>query len=884
MSIFKSLTKITVAAICGLTIIINAASAVNAQDSAQDILKKIAGQKAGTVDAGASTTDKSRDNAQAIEQKTAPVIGRAAPVLKQFSAIELAYQNRAGQAALRQQLVDAVSEGRQAYVRGGSAGNEDMIDQLDQQLLQHYGHDMFANLSTVSGSYLGEMSPDYVIGVGDEFSVSLVGANPQSYVVKVDREGKLLVPGLNPMNVAGKTFGTVRTSLSEQIESALVGTELYLSMGGLRRFTVQLFGEVNRPGTVVVDSSADLLTVIARAGGIRKSGSLRNIKVITNGKSRIVDFYDLIFGGEVDLSIIDGARIVVPPIGNTVAIQGRVLHPGIFEISESDTIGLDDFISISGGLLRKNGNLYRRNYIDEEGRTKLGIIRSDKAIVQINDLVTVYYDSWKPERGVRAAGNVRSPQSFILEDRPTVSSLIKDGEMLGDEFYPYFAVLRTKDEPNGRFYFKPINLKTILAKAEDVNLRDEDSFIVFSRAHMDFLSSPQVKAALYGGGGGCRSLVELRKNQPSGRFDHVRSLVGAESVIATPEMACPAIFEETDGLLPFVLEHALAVQGSIRASGLFPVTGDVSLKELVAYSGGLSRNVDLRHVEESSVAGGTDLRIVRVSHDFTQTNMSTVHVQSGSRYTFYSSDEKLEIGTVSISGEVNRPGTYAIRRGEKLTDVIERAGGLTREAYPFGSIFTRVSLRERESRNLRRAANEMKDALLFASLKHRDMVMGADVVALAMSTLDADDTLGRMVIETDPDVLAARPEEDTYLEPGDLLYIPSTPSYVIMSGDVLNATSLHYDPNKTVKDYIREAGGITQTADEDSIYIVQPNGEAQRVTKSFWKKKELVITPGTTIFVPKNMTPFNSMMLIKDITSILSQMALSAASIAVISR
>ena len=861
----------------------------------QDIIKKMTGKdKELAKKMGAQfeddkdkieTVDESRKDAEELEEGGAPIIGRLAPVMKQYSALEIAYQDRAGQGDLREELAEAVSEARKAFFVGRSAGNEDLIDRLNHDLLQHYGHDMFENMSVVSGMQLGRIPDNYIVGVGDEFSVNLIGASSDSFLVKVDREGKLLVPGLPPIQVAGQTFGFVNEVLQEKVKSSLVGTELYLSMGGLRRYTVQLFGEVNRPGTIIVDSSSDLLTAIARAGGIRRSGSLRQVKVISGGETRTVDFYNLIYGGDIDLSLVDGARIIVPPIGPTVAISGEVLHPGIYELSSgTEKIDLKDLIKISGSLLRKNGNLYIRNYVSEEGRTKLGLIDDIDTTIDVNDVVTVYYDSWKPERGVRAVGNVRSPQSFILADRPTISALIKDGEMLGDEFYPYFAVLKTKDEPNGRFYFKPINLKTILASAEDVALRDEDEFIVFSRDHINFLSSPEVKAALYGGGEGCSSLGELRSGGITGRFDHIRSLVGPESVIATEEMECPGVFEMIDGLLPFVLEHTLAVQGAIRTSGLYPVTGKVSLRDLVAYAGGLSRNVDLEYVEESTIEDDGDLTIGRQNFDFTQESFSAVTVKAGSRYTFFARDEMLEVGTVLMQGEVRRPGQYSIRRGETLYDLIKRAGGLTDEAYPLGAVFTRERLREQETRNLRRAANDIKDALLFASLKHRDLNMSDEVVQLALTTVEEADVVGRMVVVTDPDVLEVRPETDTLLEGGDILFIPRTPNYVNLAGDVLNATSLHYDPNKTIHDYLNEAGGPTATADEDRIYIVRPNGEAQRVKKSFWSKSDIVITPGTTIFVPKDMTPFNGMILVKDLSTILSQLALSAASIAVINR
>lgn len=871
-----------------------------------------------------SKVDESRSTANrdiASEELANPSLATPAPTLKEFSPIELEYQNRAGQDALREQLIATVQKSRVAYAEGKSAGNEDDIRMMEQKLLQQFGHELFEGSKSVSGIYLGRIQDSYIIGVGDELLITLVGNNASSSMIAVDMEGKVVVEGLKPLSVAGRTFGDVRQDLSNQVKTSMVGTELYLSMGGLRRVNVQVLGQVKQPGTVVVDSSSDLLAVLIKSGGINKAGSLRRVKIVSKGKTRTVDLYDVLLGKAVDLSVSDGARIIVPIIGKTVAIEGKILRPGIYELAEGQALTLQELLSLGGGILRPGGNLYRRSFVSQDGRIKLASLRDEKSEMTAGDLISVYYESWRPERGVGASGHVRSIQSFILEDKPTVAALLKKGEMLKDNAYPYFSVLRRQDKITGKFNYQALNLAPIISGVHDVDLTEGDELIVLSESDIRFLNSKTLRNAImytkpvyktkqpsannssqYETNGEpqpefqaqsemCLSVKPLIKERGSSRFDRVTTLYGASSSPVMDETDntkedCAEIFEDKELLLPFVLEHVVALQGAVRSSGLFPVVDNVSIGELVSFAGGLIKHADLTHVDSAIVHDDNGLSIERRMYDFTTKSMFSVAVEAGSRFTFHARNFDLEVGSILMQGEVKRPGRYAIMRGDTLSSVIIRAGGLTENAYPYGSVFTRTRVREQQQEHMRKAVRDIRGALAYAALKKENVEINDSIISLLMAEPEQVeiDVLGRMVVEADPDVLAARSELDVIVEPDDILFVPSRPSYVLLAGDVVNAGALQFDASKTVADYLSQAGGLQVTADDDRIYVVYPNGIAEPVRRSFWSKANITLTPGTTIVVPKNLSPIDGLSIAREVTSILSQMAVSVASLAIITR
>ncbi|RME64281.1 MAG: hypothetical protein D6782_08605, partial [Alphaproteobacteria bacterium] len=353
------------------------------------------------------------------------------------------------------------------------------------------------------------------------------------------------------------------------------------------------------------------------------------------------------------------------------------------------------------------------------------------------------------------------------------------------------------------------------------------------------------------------------------------------------QRACPALFEDNPRLLQYTLEHVVSVTGAVRRPSVLPVAQSLDLESLLALAGGFSRDADRTKVEvidfsmrNGEAAPGLERQV------FSAEDISTadILVKPGSGVQVRSQIEAQEIGGILLAGEFKHPGVYIIERGEKLSQVIARAGGLTDQAYPYGAVFTRRSVKEAQQEGFRRTARELNAALVSAALKNNadgEAIRAVRELAQVAATIEVP---GRVVIEADPRVLALRPDLDLVVEPGDTLTMPKRPTHVLALGDLLNPGALQFVRGKTVASYVREAGGAQASADKGRMFLVYPNGVAQPVDTSAWSRARYKVPPGSTIIVPKDTEPLAGLQLTREIVTILSQLTLSAASVAVISR
>jgi protein involved in polysaccharide export with SLBB domain len=246
-------------------------------------------------------------------------------------------------------------------------------------------------------------------------------------------------------------------------------------------------------------------------------------------------------------------------------------------------------------------------------------------------------------------------------------------------------------------------------------------------------------------------------------------------------------------------------------------------------------------------------------------------------------------GSANVQGEVRFTGTYQITRGEHLSDLMARAGGLTSIAYPYGTVFLRKSAQETERAGYIRAASEIEEQLVGAmthgSLGNSRLDAGTFATLQGfVNQLRNQKASGRVTITADPSVLATKPELDPLLEPGDTIYIPQRPSTISVLGQVMQPGSLPYQSGETVRQYIQMAGGYGPDSDDDNTFIVLPDGSARRIDSSWFNFSSESLPPGSTIVVPRDLTPVDVGQLVINVTSILSQLAVTTASLAVLAK
>ena len=349
----------------------------------------------------------------------------------------------------------------------------------------------------------------------------------------------------------------------------------------------------------------------------------------------------------------------------------------------------------------------------------------------------------------------------------------------------------------------------------------------------------------------------------------------------------------TDMLVRMATDHLIWVLDQVKEPGPYLSAGAPTLEDMLQIAGGPLDRADLSSVEVTStivdpLAGVS--RTERVAYkgapgDFRRVTLRPLDVVR-LRPVFSDRDQ----GQVAIAGQVRFPGSFDITRAERLSSLLERAGGLTEEGYAYGAIFTRraAAIAEREG-NLREARELESQALtpspLSLGANEQDPSQRLQFANTLAQQLRDTPVLGRIAVTADPAILRVRPELDVLLEPGDYLYIPKRPSTVTVSGEVLNNGTIQYETGLTVRDYIERAGGTTQGADSGRTFVVLPDGSARPVSESWLSfNNTTMIPPGSTIIVPRDVQPFSLGPFVRDMTQIISQIAITAASLAVISK
>jgi protein involved in polysaccharide export with SLBB domain len=793
-------------------------------------------------------------------------------------------------------------------------------DRLADPTLKQFGYDLFQSASSTPGGLTGAVGEDYVIGVGDDVIVQFQGATNDSKTARVNRDGRLIVGALPPISAAGRSIAAVTRDLQAATRRTLLGTEVFISLGSVRAVTIFVGGEVDRPGQYNLTALSDVSSALAQAGGVRRSGSLRNVRIVRGGASISVDLYGLIgIGSPPSVRLRDGDRIIVPVIGDTVAISGSVSRPGIYEIRKGATLG--SVLDYAGGALRPRGNQIAISRIAADGSEQYLRAASLATGLVPGDAVQLTGGSAGGSSGrVVLRGFVANPGARALVSAPTVRDLLGEVGDLKSETYLQMAVLIRRDPATAARVFEPVNLLEALTSRPGVALRSDDRLYVFSRNDIDFLNRTPVRRIVLGQANtltDCAALDRLEtlvRDSQTARFTVVTrgafivERAGQSDVAATggnvgtasrrgdevlrtgddkvgersSGSRCPAVFEEEPELLPVLIENAVAVGGSVRRPGAYPIAGTISAADLAAVAEGVLSSASEMTLDVSRATGSTIVQ-ERFATEGYPTALARTMLRPGDDLRFNAAQAQFEPGGVLLTGEFNRPGLYSIRKGETLSQLVARAGGLSPLAYPYGAIFTRRAVKELQQEGLRRTSRELTNGLLAVSARKDSSGDGLIAAQQLIQQLASVEAPGRMVVEADPRVLALRGDLDTVLESGDAIVMPKRPNFVLALGDVSNPGALQFVQNKSVSEYLRETGGSLSSADKSRIFVVLPNGSSQPLAGRGWGRPDNgIVPPGSTIIVPKNIDPLYKLDVARDIAGIVASLLTSVATVAIL--
>ncbi len=887
----------------------------------------------------------------------------------------------------------------------------------------------------------GGVQDNYILGPGDEIVVTLRGQEAGEFRTFVDRNGRVILPKLAPINVAGRSFSAFQQDLTAAVQRSYVATDAFVALGRVRQIRVTVGGEVNNPGLRVMTGLASAVDAIFVSNGVKKTGSLRNIQILRGGQRIRVDLYGILrgTGGAQAPLLTDGDRIIINPLGATVAIAGPVRIPGIYELAPGQSgMTASALITMAGGYTVRGRYDLSLIGLATDGRTQLSNLPNDRTLVRDSDVLMVRaMGEQTVGRATLQSGTANSATGTYATQSTRLSEMLRSPGILGDDPYSLFAVISRRDPTtllrtliaitpaavlSGRqdFTLQSDDIVHTMTRTEAVNLinaidwfderrsrqvgrvqsegevpllgrpqdlppspsrpydrrgreRDENGVLIGATSaelaadekrreyydtylpgtadnsaygneifndstgyndgtgfsvegdyNTDFedsgynagaaLTGRAISAAgngdsanrghvdpatvglsgnggprLVGNSGGTSSnqgtsettlVRELVRPDPAARY---RRELGRVQRLATALKVEPAIAAN------FLLDHLVTLDGAVRGPGRYFVGPDLPLGSLVQAAGGTVNWSDKTGVERVSTvvdAATGQARTATQLLDLTQAQFATAVVRPRDHYRFPQAAVAM-VGSITLKGEVRRPGVYTIVRGERLSELLVRAGGLTSVAYPYGAVFLRKSIAAREHDGFLRAAKELESQLTVSMTRRSTLPNSAltyDAIRSLVSDLRNQQALGRISVIADPAVLATRPQIDPLVENGDVLFIPQRPSTVTVLGEVLNSSSFPSEPNMSVQEYVDRAGGYSRYADDSLTFVVLPDGTARQVEKSWFKLGSDTIPPGSTIVVPKDINPFDLRQFVVDGSQILGQLAIAAASLAVLSK
>ncbi len=732
---------------------------------------------------------------------------------------------------------------------------EDMYSDRAEEPLELFGYDLFEKGAKPSDVIpAGAVQDSYILGQGDRIEIVIKGQENARKTYEINSRGELITDHFTTVTVSGRTLGDVTSTLKEEA-ARLHNVELNVSLTAPRQISVLVIGDVEKPGRKTMTAFHSVLEALQEADGIKKTGSLRRIKLVRGGKSEFIDLYSVMMqgGGGADKTLRDGDRIIVPPIGPTVAIAGAVKRPAVYEIRKGENLSALEMLGLAGGVLSPGSNRFVRLSLGGDGREVVeDVAEPGKKIFGDGGILTVAQAAAKRSENVELSGHTRDPGQHDLKKAKTLSELIKSEQMFGDSLYPLIGVIERRDRISLTKTLIEFSPAAALHKSGDMPLNEGDVVHLFSMQQIRHLAQnvskePLLKQAAY--------------------------KAGEEKL------------EIEDGMIASFLEERSAfVRGAVRQPGAYPVASGTRLEAVLAAAGGTTIEADDGNIEVTSRLIPVDEAMDadapnRKTVSLAALTMEKVEIAPGDTVRVNQKFNRVEEQSITLLGEVKNPGKYDLIPGDTMLSLIKRAGGLTDIAYPDGVIFSRASERKQEESRYKAQARDL-EMKLADTMRTEDKDKKPDMTQVAaaqtlIAQLKEAKAVGRITVEADPSILTGDPEQNILLEAGDKIYIPRRPLNVRVGGEVLSPASLQFRKGKNADTYIEEAGGTTYYADLDRAFVVYPDGSAKPLSVSAWKQGITMIPPGSTIIVPRDPKPFDFLESAETISTILANIALT---------
>ncbi len=749
-----------------------------------------------------------------------------------------------------------------------------------------FGYELFAGEPTTFMPSETAAVPDtYLVGRGDQLLINFYGKESDSFEVIVDREGRISIPNLSPVQVAGLTFAEVKELIKVKVEQEIIGVKVFVSLGQLRSMRILVLGEAYKPGSYNVSSLTTVSHALFVSGGVSDIASLRNIQVKRAGKVVAnFDLYDLLIHGDSSNDIIlkPGDVVFVPSVGAQVKVEGLVKRPAIFELKKGETA--KELLAMAGGLkpgaYTKNAVVERFNNNRKEVLTVDFSANSINYIPQDGDRVRFNTISSQYKNSVNLIGAVVRPGSYQWHQGKRISDVLKSvrGDLLPQADLSYGLLVR-EINISGDIEVHQFDVAQAIVKnaKNDLTLNANDKIIIFS----EFEEKQQEQLTLSATGSGTKkdkSIEEAARDENSNDLS-----ADSYSPYSRNNLLAPIIKQLKRQASTQQSIQLVEVNGSVTYPGIYPLTVGAEAADLITAAGGLLESAYTKQAEITRMVNGDASNIEHISIDLAQVlsgNAQGLKLQSKDSLNIFTIPNWQENVKVTLKGELLFPGTYTIRRGETLTDLLNRAGGFTNFAEQKAAVFIRQSVKQQEQQQLARLATELRRDVASKSFQNSvsSSALSYDEMNKLLNDLASVEAVGRLVIDLP---LIAKNQQTLVLQDGDTLYVPSKRDSISVVGEVNYATTHLYKAGVSLDDYLELSGGLKERADDDRIYIIKANGAVTIPNSGNWfaSGNEQMLEPGDTIVVPMDAGHMDKLTLWSTATQILYQLGVAVAAI-----
>ena len=703
---------------------------------------------------------------------------------------------------------------------------EDSLSDEAEELVKEpfYGYNFFNKSSETNMPVLDiPLQADYIISFNDELELLLTGNVNELFKLRVDLSGNILVPEIGSITVLNLNLFQANAKINELVENSYIGTAANLSVVKPSLKKISIIGSVNKPGTYLVNPFISISEAIKYAEGLQENASIRDIKILkSDGSSSTFDLYKfLVFGDRsIDSNLQNGDTVLVSATSNYVEVDGEVLRPNRYEYLSTDTIS--DLISFAQGLTNtaNDENIFV-NALDGS-QIKSYSIAKDKIIGELKlEGLNVGSKVSVSRKNVFVAGKSVTSGYFDYEEGELVSDFLKKLSF-SDDIYPFFFIV-SQDSGAG-------------LQTEYFNLSLADPF---SYENIKLAQNVNIKFF---------SKTEIIK------FNELNDEISSEITEAEyKEM------EELKNTLPEDKTYVISIG---EKSLSIPLAGRITAQTLYDYLG-LNIEIDSSNV---SVATREKIELNAFSKPFIADDLISITLPPRQNQTM----------TVSISGNIISPGTYVVPLKTTIDELYEIAGGFMDGASSKGIVLSREAIKELERKALEGAKRIIMDTVISQQSNALALGNSSNVDLTSFASLMSETVVtGRVTGDFSPGSISS---QQTVLQDGDEIFIPSVISTVTVTGEVLNPMTTGFEIDSTYDDYIEAAGGLTSFADSGAIYIIRSNGTSVRYSKGFMVKNQYP-EPGDTIVIPRDYDQVQGLPLVSVATKIISDIAFAAASL-----